>query len=110
VTGKKAKVKKLKVLKVEKIADNEHRIAVEFDTDAPLPIDPLPRDPIEITEDPPKSTWATWFKSFWTETPPPLQQTHRAVVDEKKMLEPPLPPFSVQHTQLHHTYEKKKNY
>jgi len=79
---KKSRVKKLKVLKVEKITDGEQRVAVEFETDAPLPVDPLPRDPIDLDEEPAKSSWTTWFKSLWTEDSTQPALTHSAVVKE----------------------------
>lgn len=67
---KKAKVKKVRIKKVEKLAENVHALELEVVVEAgplDLPPEPIPHD-IELTAEAPEkqeNSWIKFLKSIW---------------------------------------------
>jgi hypothetical protein len=67
---KKRKKAKVKVVKLVELPEQKHLLGIEMEIDAiPLPVDPLPAEPVEIEVSAEISStkigWTSWIKSFF---------------------------------------------
>jgi hypothetical protein len=61
------KITKLRVLKVERITDGQHRVDLQVEVSG-VPEGGLPSEAVEFSKEVPATgAWATWFKSLGTD-------------------------------------------